>query len=148
MSDEIMERIGTAVTRGREGDPAAARTLLAGLWEEATDAVQRCAIAHHAADVQESVAEELAWDLRALAVVPDPPDARFTGFLPSRATYTLASATWHRLSIAGISRREDAVKLCATVRAAGGACFVREAAGDAPIQWARRTPKDQYASAR
>ncbi|GIJ43805.1 hypothetical protein Val02_06910 [Virgisporangium aliadipatigenens] len=83
MSEEIMERVGAAVTLGREGDPAAARELLAELWDEADDPVQRCAIAHYAADVQESVAEELAWDLRALAVVPEQPDARFTGFLPS-----------------------------------------------------------------
>lgn len=42
----------------------------------------------------------------------------------------------HRLSVAGFDNRAEATQLCETIKIRGGACFVRETAGDAPVQWA------------
>ena len=52
----------------------------------------------------------------------------------------------HRLAISGFQSRMEAVNLCRKVRERGGVCFVRGTAGDAPIQWAARTAKEQFAS--
>jgi len=46
--------------------------------------------------------------------------------------------TFHRLSVAGFDSRDEASRVCQSVRAKGGACFVRAVAGDAPVQWASR----------
>ncbi len=44
----------------------------------------------------------------------------------------------HRLSIAGFDSRNAAVQTCLSIRARKGVCFVRQVAGDAPVQWASR----------
>lgn len=59
--------------------------------------------------------------------------ARFT---PARAVVRTAGGTFHRLSVTGFETRAAAVSLCSQLRARGGQCFVREIAGDAPLQWA------------
>lgn len=67
--DPVMTRIGEAVELDRGGDRAAARLRLAEIWETlgpGGDPLHRCALAHHAADVQDDPAEELRWDRRAL----------------------------------------------------------------------------------
>lgn len=46
--------------------------------------------------------------------------------------------TLHRLSVAGFASRETAGATCRSIRAKGGACFVRTVAGDAPVRWASR----------
>jgi Flp pilus assembly protein TadD len=46
--------------------------------------------------------------------------------------------TFHRLSVAGFQSRGAADRICSSVRAHGGVCFVRAVAGDAPVQWASR----------
>jgi len=48
----------------------------------------------------------------------------------------MQSATLHRLSIAGFPTRAAARSVCLAVKARGADCFVRTAAGDAPLQWA------------
>lgn len=45
---------------------------------------------------------------------------------------------FHRLSVSGFETRSQAIQLCATIKAKGGACFVRATAGDTPLQWASR----------
>ncbi len=52
----------------------------------------------------------------------------------------------HRLAISGFSSRIEAVNLCRKMRERGGVCFVRGTAGDAPVQWVKRTTKEQFAS--
>jgi Flp pilus assembly protein TadD len=59
--------------------------------------------------------------------------ARFT---PARAVVRTPGGTFHRLSVTGFETRAAAVSLCGQLRARGGQCFVRELAGDAPLQWA------------
>jgi hypothetical protein len=73
----FMEWIGVAVQLGQAGDRAAARRRFDELWNEAgSDAFQRCVVAHYAADVQDDVRDELAWDLRALDAVDQLGDER------------------------------------------------------------------------
>ncbi|HEV2567537.1 SPOR domain-containing protein [Sphingomonas sp.] len=57
---------------------------------------------------------------------------------PSTMTVVKGNATFHRLSVSGFATRANAVRFCEELRTRGGQCFVREAAGDAPLQWARR----------
>ncbi|MEH1101923.1 hypothetical protein [Micromonospora sp. CPCC 205561] len=74
-----MAHIGRALELGGAGDRSAARVALTELWErvgDTGDALHRCTIAHHLADLQESVADEVAWDRRALAAVADLSDER------------------------------------------------------------------------
>lgn len=59
--------------------------------------------------------------------------ARFT---PARATVRTTNGVFHRLSVTGFETRAAATSLCEQLRARGGQCFVREIAGDAPLQWA------------
>jgi hypothetical protein len=78
-SDPVMAEIARAqqlaLSRDRQGAAIAfdriQRQLGAG-----SDPLHRISLAHHLADVQDSAAEELDWDLRALAVAdPVPRDA-------------------------------------------------------------------------
>ncbi|MGC5333257.1 hypothetical protein [Micromonospora sp. DT62] len=67
-----MTRIGRALDLGAAGDRTAARVALTEVWEQVGDtgdALHRCTIAHHLADLQDSVTDEVAWDRRALAAV-------------------------------------------------------------------------------
>ncbi len=77
--DDVMDRVGRAIALIQSGDPSAARELLEQLWAEVGDdgdALHRCAIAHQLADVQDDLAEELQWDLRALAAATSISDER------------------------------------------------------------------------
>jgi cell division septation protein DedD len=61
---------------------------------------------------------------------------------PLSTTVTIPGrGMFHRLSIAGFDDRGDASQLCASIRARGGACFVRATAGDAPVRWASRNSR-------
>ena len=51
--------------------------------------------------------------------------------LPGRGTF-------HRLSVASFQEPAEAARVCKSIKAKGGACFVRTKAGDAPVQWAAR----------
>lgn len=67
--DPVLQRVSDAATLGKRDAPAA-RQILQAAWEEADGAEQgplhRCAIAHAMADLQDDLAAELSWDLRAL----------------------------------------------------------------------------------
>ncbi|MGF1549472.1 MAG: SPOR domain-containing protein [Sphingomonadaceae bacterium] len=61
----------------------------------------------------------------------------FDDRIPSTTTIELtALGTMHRLSVGGFDDRAAARSLCGTIKAKGGDCFVRQVAGDAPVQWA------------
>jgi Flp pilus assembly protein TadD len=62
----------------------------------------------------------------------------FTSHTPLSTTVKLPKGTFHRLSVAGFASHADAARVCQTVKAKGGVCFVRSVAGDAPVQWAAR----------
>lgn len=57
-----------------------------------------------------------------------------SGMTPASASITTEAGSFQRLSVTGFSRA-DAVKLCGKVRATGGKCFVRTAAGDRAANW-------------
>ncbi len=68
--DPIMSEITAAGALLRNGDRAGARARFEALWPRISGGEQpyyECAFSHIMADVQEDPAEELAWDLRALA---------------------------------------------------------------------------------
>ncbi|QNP62190.1 hypothetical protein [Streptomyces genisteinicus] len=69
-ADAVTTRIGQAAMLLHGGDREEARNRLAELWSEIADsgdALDRCTLAHYLADAQDDPADELAWDLRALA---------------------------------------------------------------------------------
>ncbi|TDC54213.1 hypothetical protein E1212_03545 [Jiangella ureilytica] len=64
-----------AVAVGHTESRPAARSQLTVLWESLDELgggrLHRCVLAHHLADLQDDAADELAWDLRALAAASD-----------------------------------------------------------------------------
>ena len=69
-------------------------------------------------------------------------DARKFGalkaYLPMSARFASPKGTFYRLSVRGFSSLTEAKALCTSVRREGGSCFVRNFAGDAPVQYASR----------
>ncbi|MEA3040515.1 MAG: hypothetical protein QOC65_4 [Sphingomonadales bacterium] len=55
---------------------------------------------------------------------------------PRTARVTVNGRTFTRVAIAGFGSRADAVRVCSSIQARGGNCFVRALAGDAPVRWA------------
>lgn len=69
VSEDRNSRLAEAIELVGQGERAQARRRLADLWtelEQEGDILQRCAVAHHMADVQDDPRDELTWDLRAL----------------------------------------------------------------------------------
>ena len=59
-------------------------------------------------------------------------------YLPMKARFDSPNGTFWRLSIQGFDSQREAMSRCAILRNHGGQCFVRGAAGDAPVQIASR----------
>jgi D-alanyl-D-alanine carboxypeptidase len=59
-------------------------------------------------------------------------------YLPMSARFQSAKGTFYRLSVRGFSSYGEANALCASLRRSGGTCFVRNFAGDTPVQYASR----------
>lgn len=57
-------------------------------------------------------------------------------YTAATARVQVNNATLYRLSVSGFTSRAVAGQVCARIKAAGGECFVRAAAGDTPLQWA------------
>jgi tetratricopeptide (TPR) repeat protein len=60
------------------------------------------------------------------------------GYAPMSARFVSPRGTFYRLSVHGFASVGEASALCSSVRRAGGTCFVRNLAGDAPVQMASR----------
>src|SRR5439155_24507189 len=60
------------------------------------------------------------------------------GYLPMRAQFISPKGTFWRLSITGFASQRDAIGRCQLLRSRGGSCFVRNFAGDQPVQYASR----------
>ena len=54
------------------------------------------------------------------------------------ARFSSAKGTFYRLSIRGFDSVSQASALCTSLRHQGGTCFVRNLAGDTPVQYASR----------
>jgi len=59
-------------------------------------------------------------------------------YTPVSARFDGPKGTFYRLSVKGFGSVGEANALCASVRRAGGTCFVRKFAGDTPVQLASR----------
>ena len=59
-------------------------------------------------------------------------------FVPVTARFSGAQGTVYRLAVKGFASNQEAVNLCASLKRAGGSCFVRAVSGDAPVQFASR----------
>jgi len=59
-------------------------------------------------------------------------------YTPQRARFDGPGGTVWRLSIRGFDSQKEALARCGQLRGRGGSCFVRSAAGDAPVQLASR----------
>ena len=59
-------------------------------------------------------------------------------YAPVSARFNSPKGVVYRLSVKGFASANEAGRLCASVKRAGGACFVRSVAGDTPVQMASR----------
>jgi len=59
-------------------------------------------------------------------------------YLPLRARFDSPKGTFYRLSVQGFATQREAQARCQLLKSRGGACFVRGAAGDAPVEIASR----------
>jgi D-alanyl-D-alanine carboxypeptidase len=59
-------------------------------------------------------------------------------YLPVRARFDSPKGTFWRLSVQGFASEREAIARCAELKSDGGKCFVRGAAGDAPMEIASR----------
>lgn len=59
-------------------------------------------------------------------------------YMPMSARFASPKGTFYRLSVRGFSGFSEANALCASIKRKGGTCFVRNFAGDAPVQYASR----------
>lgn len=59
-------------------------------------------------------------------------------YTPVTARFAGAQGTVYRLSVKGFASNGEALNLCASLKRAGGSCFVRTVSGDAPVQFASR----------
>lgn len=59
-------------------------------------------------------------------------------YAPVTARFEGNQGTVYRLSVKGFSNEREAINLCASLKRAGGSCFVRNTSGDSPIQFASR----------
>lgn len=125
-TDPLYSEIAVAVATGLSGERSCSRALLEGLWPRAVadgDAFHRCVIAHYLADVQDRVADELAWDLRSLAEVDDIGPDRASAVHPSMSPDGFRPSL--HLNVADALRRlgriEEARAHNASAQAAAGA---------------------------
>jgi D-alanyl-D-alanine carboxypeptidase len=58
------------------------------------------------------------------------------GYSPATARFASDKGTVYRLSVQGFASDRDAREFCAALKSAGGSCFVRTIAGDAPVRLA------------
>ena len=55
-------------------------------------------------------------------------------YLPLRARFDSPNGTYWRLSIQGFSNQREAMERCQQLKNRGGKCFVRNFAGDRPVE--------------
>jgi len=69
-----------------------------------------------------------------------------TGYTPDGTVYRQGKATFHRVSAGGFATRQEAMRVCASVKAKGGNCFVRGATTGAPALWTQRAMSTRLAA--
>lgn len=61
-----------------------------------------------------------------------------TAYVPASARFADARGSVYRLSLKGFASDGEARRLCMQLKSSGATCFVRNAAGDAPVRFASR----------
>ena len=64
--------------------------------------------------------------------------AALKGYSPMSARFASPKGTFYRLSVHGFASDRDARLVCESLHRQGGSCFVRNVAGDTPVQYASR----------
>ena len=64
--------------------------------------------------------------------------AALKAYSPMSARFASPKGTFYRLSVRGFSSLGEANALCSSLKSKGGSCFVRNFAGDTPVQYASR----------
>ena len=64
--------------------------------------------------------------------------AALRSYSPMSARFASAKGTFYRLSVHGFASDRDARLVCESLHRQGGSCFVRNVAGDTPVQYASR----------
>ncbi len=64
-------------------------------------------------------------------------------YVPVSGAHKMQRATLHRLAIGRFPTRAAARSVCLAIKARGADCFIRETAGDTPLQWALRTKRSR-----
>ena len=59
-------------------------------------------------------------------------------YLPMSARFSSPKGTFYRLAVKGFNSVGEANALCSALKRQGGSCFVRNVAGDTPVQYASR----------
>lgn len=60
-------------------------------------------------------------------------------YTPMSARFASGRGTFYRLSVKGFGSVNEAMALCSSLRHSGGSCFVRNVAGDTPVEIASRS---------
>ncbi len=74
----------------------------------------------------------VAWDKKAHRF------RSLAAYTPMSARFKNSRRTFYRLSVKGFGSVNEAMALCSSLRRSGGSCFVRNVAGDTPVQIASR----------
>ena len=72
----------------------------------------------------------VAWNAAARKYAP------LKAYMPMSARFASPKGVFYRLSVKGFASTAEAQALCAQLRRSGGKCFVRNFAGDMPVQYA------------
>jgi hypothetical protein len=59
-------------------------------------------------------------------------------YVPMSAKFASPKGIFYRLSVRGFASDAEARNMCMSLRRKGGSCFVRNSAGDQPVQYASR----------
>ena len=63
---------------------------------------------------------------------------KLRAYAPLTARFDSPKGTVYRLSVKGFGSQQEAIARCSQLKSNGGACFVRNTAGDAPVEFASR----------
>lgn len=108
-----------------------------------TDTIRRAAVSAHRTNGRSSAVVQLGAysSPDRVAVAWERFTKRYPGlanYTPVRARFDGPKGTVWRLSVKGFASRQEAVSRCGQLQSRGGQCFVRQSAGDSPVQFASR----------
>jgi hypothetical protein len=109
-TDPIVTEMMAAVAMAQGGDRAGGRSRLEALlarFEDDPDSFYECVLSHHLADVQDDLADELAWDLRALDSALSCTEARHQASIAGSMASLHASLGYDFLKLRDVARSRE-----------------------------------------